>query len=347
MDPDRIWKGSWRWYSEDMLDCCSPMEEVLKNGVTLDEFVCKAECNGADVKLVRVQTAVDKEQEERDLDRLAAGFRATVKRTSSRADEKLVVAYNRSILLQTGTGHYSPIGGYHEASDHVLILDVARFKYPPHWVPLQLLVKSMSCIDPATGLSRGYVTISRSKRHISVVLKVEAGRSQWKQLADAYRETLEFRLKKNGPPASAMDYLVRSCGIILEVQAMDHLLQFVDSLKSLAEEHQHYIEKVFAQLASTPLMAFWKQFPEPCCPGYTQYGYKEVAIIFLLSQGLIGAELITDETVKGELLTLLDYQSCPDELRSEVLALRSTLQVLQNFCHCQMDCHTATKRCVQ
>ena len=33
-----------------------------------------------------------------------------------------------------GDGHFSPLGGYHEARDLVLILDTARFKYAPHWV---------------------------------------------------------------------------------------------------------------------------------------------------------------------------------------------------------------------
>ena len=42
--------------------------------------------------------------------------------------EVVVVSYSRKQLGQTGDGHYSPIGGYHRASDQVLILDVARFK---------------------------------------------------------------------------------------------------------------------------------------------------------------------------------------------------------------------------
>jgi Phytochelatin synthase len=32
------------------------------------------------------------------------------------------------VLGQTGSGHFSPIAGYHAATDSVLILDVARFK---------------------------------------------------------------------------------------------------------------------------------------------------------------------------------------------------------------------------
>ena len=29
VDPGRRWKGVWRWYSEDMLDCCTPLEVRL------------------------------------------------------------------------------------------------------------------------------------------------------------------------------------------------------------------------------------------------------------------------------------------------------------------------------
>lgn len=58
-------------------------------------------------------------------------------------------------LLQTGTGHFSPIGGYHAGRDMALILDVARFKYPPHWVPLKLLWEAMDTVDDASGFRRG------------------------------------------------------------------------------------------------------------------------------------------------------------------------------------------------
>lgn len=64
-----------------------------------------------------------------------------------------------SLLLQTGTGHFSPVGGYHAAKDMVLILDVARFKYPPHWVPLSLLWEAMDTVDGATGHRRGYALL--------------------------------------------------------------------------------------------------------------------------------------------------------------------------------------------
>jgi hypothetical protein len=58
--------------------------------------------------------------------------------------------------FQTGTGHFSPIGGYHAGRDMALILDVAWFKYPPHWVPLTLLWEAMDRTDETTAQRRGY-----------------------------------------------------------------------------------------------------------------------------------------------------------------------------------------------
>jgi glutathione gamma-glutamylcysteinyltransferase len=28
IDPGRVWKWPWRWYSEDMLECCVPLPVV-------------------------------------------------------------------------------------------------------------------------------------------------------------------------------------------------------------------------------------------------------------------------------------------------------------------------------
>jgi glutathione gamma-glutamylcysteinyltransferase len=28
VDPKRVWKGPWRWFSEQLLDCCEPLEVV-------------------------------------------------------------------------------------------------------------------------------------------------------------------------------------------------------------------------------------------------------------------------------------------------------------------------------
>ncbi len=72
-----------------------------------------------------------------------------------------VAQYSRSVLGQTGDGHFSPIGGYNVQEDMVLVFDVARFKYPPHWVKLPLLVEAMCTKDASNGRTRGYAVMSR------------------------------------------------------------------------------------------------------------------------------------------------------------------------------------------
>src|SRR6185295_3304569 len=53
IDPGRVWKGPWRWYGEELLDCCLPLEQVRERGVTLDELACLARCNGANARVAR------------------------------------------------------------------------------------------------------------------------------------------------------------------------------------------------------------------------------------------------------------------------------------------------------
>lgn len=72
----------------------------------------------------------------------------------------LIVSYTRKVIGQTGTGHFSPIGAYDESSDHVLVLDTARFKYGPHWIPLALMFEALLPLDLDTGKSRGYMVLS-------------------------------------------------------------------------------------------------------------------------------------------------------------------------------------------
>ena len=61
---------------------------------------------------------------------------------------------------QTGDGHFSPIAAYHPETDSALVLDVARFKYPPYWCPVSTLWKAMAPIDNVTGQPRGFFMLS-------------------------------------------------------------------------------------------------------------------------------------------------------------------------------------------
>ena len=168
IDPRRLWKGPWRWFTEDMLDCCRPVEVVKEKGVDLDTFACLARCNSAatDVHRAWPPPGVDPDRpSDNDAPLHDPGedeFRQAVKRAARIGEgEYLVLSYSRKGLGQTGDGHFSPLGGYHAGRDMVLILDVARFKYPPHWVPVSVLWRAMQRTDPETNMPRGYVWLRR------------------------------------------------------------------------------------------------------------------------------------------------------------------------------------------
>ena len=53
VDPGELWKGPWRWYDANMLDCCVDLREIAERGLTFDEWVCLAKCQGLAVEATR------------------------------------------------------------------------------------------------------------------------------------------------------------------------------------------------------------------------------------------------------------------------------------------------------
>jgi glutathione gamma-glutamylcysteinyltransferase len=53
IDPRRKWKGVWRWFSEELLDCCKSLDDIRRLGLTLDEVACLATCSDASVSVHR------------------------------------------------------------------------------------------------------------------------------------------------------------------------------------------------------------------------------------------------------------------------------------------------------
>lgn len=151
IDPRRVWKAPWRWFSEDMLLACVPFD--WSNGINLEQFAHLVECNGA---LARPFTAGGPHAGLQD-------FRNCIRRACSpqgAETSRVAINFSRARLGQTGdAGHFSPIAAYHEGMDAVLVMDVARFKYPPFWAPVPLIWEAMTDIDPSTGCSRGYVEV--------------------------------------------------------------------------------------------------------------------------------------------------------------------------------------------
>lgn len=91
-------------------------------------------------------------------------LRRLVRRSLADPEDRLLVNYDRREVGQTGGGHISPLAAYDDTGDRVLILDVARYRYPAAWVPLRQLWLAMRSRDPASGRSRGLVMVQPLSR---------------------------------------------------------------------------------------------------------------------------------------------------------------------------------------
>lgn len=77
-------------------------------------------------------------------------------------DGQFVLAnYYRAAFGQVGGGHWSALAAYDEQSDRVLILDVAKYKYPPAWVSISMLHRAIDTIDTVSNKARGLVIVSK------------------------------------------------------------------------------------------------------------------------------------------------------------------------------------------
>ena len=152
IDPGRVWKGPWRFFGEELLVCCKSLADSASDGLSLDEVACLAQCNGAEVRVERAEAG-----------RLAVFREALVVAVSGAEGPFLVSNYARGPLGQSGSGHFSPLAAWHRASDRVLVLDVARFKYPPHWVPVPRMFAAMEAVDDETKRARGWLAVGRAE----------------------------------------------------------------------------------------------------------------------------------------------------------------------------------------
>jgi hypothetical protein len=90
-----------------------------------------------------------------------AQWRELLRRSLADPNDRLLVNYHRPVLGQQGGGHISPVAAYEPRQDLVLILDVARYRYPSVWVGAETLWRAMRATDASSGRSRGLLLIHR------------------------------------------------------------------------------------------------------------------------------------------------------------------------------------------
>ena len=162
-DPKKIWKGVWRWVTEETLQCetstaCGhSLDNIRSKGMVFYDFEALAKCHNVNIQSYPVDDKCLEGCHSYQYDH----FRKLVIASSSseNAQAFIVCNFSRKYLGQTGDGHFSPVGGIHTGENLVLIMDVARFKYPPYWVPLSELYEAMMCRDKVVNEPRGYFVI--------------------------------------------------------------------------------------------------------------------------------------------------------------------------------------------
>ena len=88
-----------------------------------------------------------------------AQFRLLLRRNLADPADRILANYDRRALGQAGGGHISPLAAYDPRSDRVLILDVARYRYPAAWVAAPDLWRAVRSLDRSSGRSRGLLLI--------------------------------------------------------------------------------------------------------------------------------------------------------------------------------------------
>lgn len=122
-------------------------ERVAREGMTLEQLAGLLQRHGLGVQW---WTA----------DRLdPASLRRLLRESLKDPNDRLLANYDRALLGQAGGGHISPLAAYDAGSDRVLILDVARYRYPAVWVRLEALLAAMRSVDSSSGRSRGLVRL--------------------------------------------------------------------------------------------------------------------------------------------------------------------------------------------
>jgi len=88
-------------------------------------------------------------------------FRKLASESLASKNRFVIVNFQRKALGEQIGGHISPLGAYDKKSDRFLILDVARYKYPPVWVKTADLFDAMNTPDSDNdNKTRGYVLVS-------------------------------------------------------------------------------------------------------------------------------------------------------------------------------------------
>lgn len=73
---------------------------------------------------------------------------------------RMIANFDRTGAGQVGGGHFSPIAAFDPTTDRALVLDVARYKYPPAWFPVTTLWDAIHTMDMTAQKDRGILVVT-------------------------------------------------------------------------------------------------------------------------------------------------------------------------------------------
>jgi hypothetical protein len=134
---------------DEQTDTILPRETLAGQGMTLDQI-------GAILATQPVKAEVHHAS-----DSSVDEFRKLASAYLGAAGHFVIVNYLRKAIGEQIGGHISPLAAYDAKADRFLILDVARYKYPPVWVKTADIFAAMNTPDAANeNKTRGFVMVT-------------------------------------------------------------------------------------------------------------------------------------------------------------------------------------------
>lgn len=135
-------------YFDSRVNSIITRDTTLEIGQTLDEAAMVMAVHGAATRAYHAEySSIDE-------------FRRIAKANMDERNDFIAVNYRRNYVGQPPGSHFSPLAAYDETTDSFLILDVARYKFPPVWVSTADLFAAMNTTDDVSNKSRGFLVIS-------------------------------------------------------------------------------------------------------------------------------------------------------------------------------------------
>ena len=135
------------FFTPEVIKIISP-QTVLQMGMTREQMAETLAAQGVRAKSIAGDTLNDDE------------LRTLLQKALSDDGQFVLANYLRANLGQVGGGHWSALAAFDAQSDRVLILDVAKYKYPPVWVSISTLRQAIATIDTTSNKARGLVIVS-------------------------------------------------------------------------------------------------------------------------------------------------------------------------------------------